>query len=49
MAPPFLLDEVVKGGLGLSTQAVGIIYGTVGMLALTAGGLLGGRQFHALV
>ncbi len=42
MAPPFLLDEVVKGGLGLSTQAVGIIYGTVGMLALTAGGLLGG-------
>ncbi|MBC3862577.1 MFS transporter [Undibacterium jejuense] len=42
MAPPFLLDEIVKGGLGLSTQAVGIIYGTVGMLALTAGGLLGG-------
>ena len=42
MAPPFLLDEVVKGGLGLSTQAVGIIYGSVGMLALTAGGLLGG-------
>jgi len=42
MAPPFLLDEVVKGGLGLSTQAVGIIYGTVGMLALTCGGLLGG-------
>ncbi|MFZ6848595.1 MFS transporter [Undibacterium sp. RuRC25W] len=42
MAPPFLLDDVVKGGLGLSTQAVGIIYGSVGMLALTAGGLLGG-------
>ncbi|MFZ6724208.1 MFS transporter [Undibacterium sp. MH2W] len=42
MAPPFLLDDVLKGGLGLSTQAVGIIYGSVGMLALTAGGLLGG-------
>ena len=42
MAPPFLLDGVDKGGLGLSTQAVGIIYGTGGMIALTIGGLLGG-------
>ena len=42
MAQPFLLDPVAVGGLGLSTQAVGIIYGTGGMLALTAGGLLGG-------
>lgn len=42
MAPPFLLDSVAKGGLGLSTQAVGIVYGTVGMIALTIGGLAGG-------
>ncbi|MBC3869754.1 AmpG family muropeptide MFS transporter [Undibacterium oligocarboniphilum] len=42
MAPPFLLDGLDKGGLGLSTQAVGIVYGTMGMIALTAGGLAGG-------
>ncbi|MDE2427881.1 MAG: MFS transporter [Burkholderiales bacterium] len=42
MAPLFLLDGVDKGGLGLSTQSVGIVYGSVGMIALTAGGLLGG-------
>ncbi|MFX8187878.1 hypothetical protein ABTK83_19370, partial [Acinetobacter baumannii] len=42
LATPFLLDPVDKGGLGLSTQAVGIAYGTVGLTALTLGGLLGG-------
>ncbi|WP_394781708.1 MFS transporter [Undibacterium sp.] len=42
MAPPFLLDGMDKGGLGLSTQAVGIVYGTIGMLALTVGGLASG-------
>lgn len=42
MAPPFLLDSIDKGGLGLSTQAVGIVYGTMGMIALTIGGLAGG-------
>lgn len=42
MAAPFLLDAVAQGGLGLSTQAVGIVYGTVGVIALTLGGLLGG-------
>ncbi|HTD03248.1 AmpG family muropeptide MFS transporter [Undibacterium sp.] len=42
MAPPFLLDGVDKGGLGLSTQAVGVVYGTMGMLALTIGGLVSG-------
>lgn len=39
---PFLLDPRVKGGLGLSTAQVGIVYGTVGVLALTAGGIAGG-------
>ncbi|MES2297192.1 MAG: MFS transporter [Pseudomonadota bacterium] len=42
MALPFLLDPLAKGGLGLSTQEVGIVYGTIGMSALVAGGLLGG-------
>ena len=42
MAPLFMLDPLEKGGLGLSTQSVGIIYGTLGMIALTAGGLAGG-------
>ena len=39
---PFLLDPVVKGGLGLSTSQVGISYSTIGVGALTCGGLLGG-------
>ncbi len=39
---PFLLDLRSKGGLGLNTSEVGIIYGTVGVVALLAGGLLGG-------
>ncbi|MDP2369008.1 AmpG family muropeptide MFS transporter [Rhodoferax sp.] len=42
LATPFLLDKPELGGLGLSTKAVGIAYGTVGLLALTCGGLLGG-------
>ena len=42
MVTPFLLDPAAKGGLGLSTAQVGLAYGTVGMLALTAGGLAGG-------
>jgi PAT family beta-lactamase induction signal transducer AmpG len=39
---PFLLDPRESGGLGLKTQDVGIAYGTVGVAALTLGGLLGG-------
>lgn len=42
MMNPFLLDGIEAGGLGLSTEAVGIVYGTVGVAALTAGGILGG-------
>ncbi|MDR7335114.1 MFS transporter [Roseateles asaccharophilus] len=42
LATPFLLDPVGEGGLGLSTKAVGIAYGTVGLTALTLGGLAGG-------
>ena len=42
MMNPFLLDSPQTGGLGLSTEAVGIIYGTAGVAALTVGGILGG-------
>lgn len=42
MAPPFLIDPLNKGGLGLSTYDVGFIYGTVGPVFLLVGGLLGG-------
>ena len=42
MVSPFLLDPRVKGGLGLTTSEVGIVYGTVGVIALLLGGLLGG-------
>ena len=42
MASPFLLDPVDKGGLGLDTEIVGIVYGTVGPVALILGGILGG-------
>ena len=41
MMNPFLLDTMADGGLGLSTESVGIIYGTIGVAALTAGGILG--------
>ncbi len=42
IASLFLLDSREAGGLGLSTGAVGFVYGTVGVVALTLGGLLGG-------
>ncbi len=42
MLTPFLIDDVNVGGLGLSTQDVGVIYGTFGVIALTVGGILGG-------
>jgi PAT family beta-lactamase induction signal transducer AmpG len=42
MAAPFMLDNKEIGGLGLTTSDVGFIYGTVGIIALIIGGLLGG-------
>jgi PAT family beta-lactamase induction signal transducer AmpG len=42
MVAPFLLDAHAQGGLGLTTTQVGFVYGTVGIIALTLGGILGG-------
>ncbi|MBE2215672.1 MAG: MFS transporter, partial [Opitutaceae bacterium] len=42
LVQPFLLDPRGEGGLGLTTDQVGVIYGTTGTVALLAGGLLGG-------
>lgn len=42
MASPFLLDGRDVGGLGLTTGQVGFVYGTVGVISLTLGGIVGG-------
>jgi PAT family beta-lactamase induction signal transducer AmpG len=42
MVAPFLLDSRAAGGLGLTTGQFGFVYGTIGIAALTCGGLLGG-------
>ena len=42
MASPFLLDVPEKGGLGYSTQQLGVLFGTVGVIMLSIGGILGG-------
>ncbi|RKY55091.1 MAG: MFS transporter, partial [Candidatus Neomarinimicrobiota bacterium] len=42
LAQPFLLDAQEVGGLALTTGQVGFVYGTVGIVALIVGGLLGG-------
>ncbi len=39
---PFLVAKTEFGGLGMSTADVGIAYGTIGVLFLTIGGILGG-------
>lgn len=42
MLTPFLVDKKTVGGLELTTENVGLIYGTFGLIALTIGGILGG-------
>ena len=42
MCMPFLVASKETGGLGLSTAEVGVVYGTIGVLFLTIGGILGG-------
>lgn len=38
----FLIDSQSNGGLGLSPQEYGLVNGTVGIIGLTLGGILGG-------
>ncbi|HEX4265298.1 MAG TPA: MFS transporter [Verrucomicrobiae bacterium] len=42
MVQPFLLDPHDAGGLALSEKEFSVVYGTVGVIALLAGGILGG-------
>ncbi|MFO1475721.1 MAG: MFS transporter [Verrucomicrobiota bacterium] len=42
MVQPFLIDTRAAGGLGLSNESFGLVYGTAGVAALVCGGLLGG-------
>jgi len=38
----FMVDPVAKGGLGLSREMLGLVYGTYGVIAVLVGSLLGG-------
>lgn len=42
IGPLFLIEARDKGGLGLSTEQVGAVYGTVGTAAFLLGSILGG-------
>lgn len=42
LVQPFLLDDTANGGLALSTAEVGFVNGTVGVICLLGGGILGG-------
>ncbi len=42
LAQPFFLDPRNTGGLGLSLEEIGFAYGTVGVISLLVGGVLGG-------
>lgn len=42
MGIPFLLDPVEQGGMGMTTEQIGFTQGTVGVIGLTIGGILGG-------
>ncbi len=42
MASTFLLRPIEDGGLGLTKEAFGLAYGTVGLIGLLLGGIVGG-------
>lgn len=42
LCQPFLVHSLEEGGLGLSTELVGTVYGVFGVIALLLGGILGG-------
>ena len=42
MITPFMLDPTASGGLGLTSDQVGLVYGTIGVIGLMLGGIVGG-------
>lgn len=42
MCPTFLLRPLEEGGLGLTSEQYGLAYGTIGVIGLLLGGILGG-------
>jgi PAT family beta-lactamase induction signal transducer AmpG len=42
VCPLFLLDSVDAGGLDMTTAQIGLVQGSVGIIGLTLGGILGG-------
>ena len=42
IGPFFMVDPVAQGGLGLTNEMLGLIYGTYGLIAVLLGSLLGG-------
>ena len=46
ITPLFLLDTPSHGGAGLSTQELGLCYGTIGLLGLTAGNIIGQKAIR---
>ncbi|MCD7938174.1 MAG: MFS transporter, partial [Tannerellaceae bacterium] len=42
MSTAFLVGSPLEGGMGIDTEAIGLIVGTVGIISLLAGGILGG-------
>ncbi|KXX67531.1 MFS transporter [Flammeovirga sp. SJP92] len=46
IATPFLIDSIENGGMGLSNEDLGFMYGTIGFICLVAGGILGGVAIY---
>jgi PAT family beta-lactamase induction signal transducer AmpG len=42
VCPLFFLDDVANGGLGLDKSELGFVQGTIGVIGLLVGGILGG-------
>ena len=42
MSIPFLLDPIAEGGLNMTTEQIGFTQGTIGIIGLVLGGILGG-------
>jgi MFS transporter, PAT family, beta-lactamase induction signal transducer AmpG len=44
ITPLFLIDSTAEGGLGLTTDKIGLAQGTLGVIGLLAGGIFGGAS-----